>query len=226
MILGATNFLVLNGLLTGKIKKVAKQEFLTFIVFILIATLFVWFYLGIDIETSFFHVVSATSTTGFSYINLSQFEIPAKVLIIFLMLVGGCSLSTAGGIKIFRLLLFLKSIPYILRRMLDKEIKMRIDEREISDFEIAQHFLIILLYIILISVSAFLLTFNGFPYIDSLFEVTSAIATTGLTIGITSISLPIPYKWLLVLLMVLGRVEIVPFLLSFIKSPKDKEGGV
>ena len=53
---------------------------------------------------SVFHVVSASTTTGFQFLNLSELSIESKILLMLLMFVGGCAFSTAGGIKIARLI--------------------------------------------------------------------------------------------------------------------------
>jgi len=53
---------------------------------------------------SVFHVVSASTTTGFQFLNLSELSIGSKILLILLMFIGGCAFSTAGGIKIARLI--------------------------------------------------------------------------------------------------------------------------
>ena len=63
-----------------------------------------------DWLTSVFHVVSATTTTGFSFINLSSLSLEGKLFLIFVMLVGGTAFSTAGGIKIARLLLIFQKL--------------------------------------------------------------------------------------------------------------------
>jgi trk system potassium uptake protein TrkH len=63
-----------------------------------------------DWLTSVFHVVSASTTTGFSFINLSSLSVEGKLFLIFVMLVGGTAFSTAGGIKIARLLLIFQKL--------------------------------------------------------------------------------------------------------------------
>ena len=71
------------------------------------------------IETSFsekewlstvFHIVSASTTTGFQFIDLSLLSVTDKILLIVLMLIGGTAFSTAGGIKIARLMLIVEKI--------------------------------------------------------------------------------------------------------------------
>ena len=60
--------------------------------------------------SSAFHVISASTTTGFQFIDLSLLSDNGKILLIVLMLIGGTAFSTAGGIKIARLLLIFQKI--------------------------------------------------------------------------------------------------------------------
>ena len=59
---------------------------------------------------STFHIVSASTTTGFQFLNISEFSNESKILFILLMLVGGCAFSTAGGIKIARLIFIFQKL--------------------------------------------------------------------------------------------------------------------
>ena len=59
---------------------------------------------------SAFHVISASTTTGFQFIDLSHLSPEGKVVLIVIMLIGGTAFSTAGGIKIARLVIIFKSL--------------------------------------------------------------------------------------------------------------------
>ena len=59
---------------------------------------------------SVFHVVSASTTTGFQFLNLSELSIESKILLMLLMFIGGCAFSTAGGIKIARLIFIFQKL--------------------------------------------------------------------------------------------------------------------
>ena len=61
---------------------------------------------------SIFHVVSASTTTGFQFLNLSEFSIESKILLMLLMLIGGCAFSTASGIKIARLIFIFQKVVH------------------------------------------------------------------------------------------------------------------
>ena len=60
--------------------------------------------------TSGFHVISASTTTGFQLVNLDSISNGAKTILIIVMLIGGMAYSTAGGIKFDRLVLAVKSL--------------------------------------------------------------------------------------------------------------------
>jgi trk system potassium uptake protein TrkH len=60
--------------------------------------------------SSVFHVISASTTAGFQFLDLSNLSLYGKILLIVLMLIGGPAFSTAGGIKIARLMLIFEKI--------------------------------------------------------------------------------------------------------------------
>jgi trk system potassium uptake protein TrkH len=59
----------------------------------------------VDIYSVLFHIVSGSTTTGFQYLDISSIPVGAKAFMIVAMLVGGTAFSTAGGIKIGRLVI-------------------------------------------------------------------------------------------------------------------------
>ena len=66
-------------------------------------------------------------------------------------------------------------------------------------------------------VTGALLAFSGFGLVDSMFEAVSAFSTSGLSVGIVSVALDTHLKLALSILMVIGRVEILPFLVAMTK---------
>ena len=115
MIIAALPFAFHFGIFSKNVE--ASKELKEIIVFIIL--LIVCAILFILIESSFsekewlssvFHVISASTTTGFQFIDLSQISMNGKLLLIVLMLIGGTAFSTAGGIKIARLLLIFQKL--------------------------------------------------------------------------------------------------------------------
>jgi trk system potassium uptake protein TrkH len=60
--------------------------------------------------TSVFHVISASTTTGFQLVNFESISVEAKIILVIVMMIGGMAYSTAGGIKFDRLILVLRTL--------------------------------------------------------------------------------------------------------------------
>jgi len=216
MILGALNFSV-HGWLFGKREKEALAvEGLYFAaVFMLSAFVLLISSPLKNASTMLFHIVSASTTTGFQFLDISRLSDSAKLILILLMFIGGSTLSTAGGIKILRLIIALKGASYFSKRHLmppDAVVQVRLGRRVIEEREVAKSLLLIFIAAASIVVSTLIFTLYGLSTVDSLFDITSAYATTGLSSGITASITQPELKLLLIFLMVLGRVEVIPIL--------------
>ncbi len=158
---------------------------------------------------------SAQTTAGFSTMDLSQLSAASKLLLIMNMAIGGSVGSTAGGIKILRLLIVIHLVWIFLRKAcasMHAVIKPRLAGRRMEETEIQEALLLILLFgtITLFSWLPFL--FMGYNPMDSLFEVVSAMATVGLSAGVVSSEMPNLLKGILCIDMLLGRLEILAWL--------------
>ena len=215
MIAGALNFRTHYWVLNRQFRRAFTKEFRLFLVIITLAAIAMYWLTGLDPYNVLFHTVSASSTTGFQFIDLARLGINAKLVLILLMLIGGCTFSTAGGIKVLRLIIFLKAIPWLVKRAVSKKVEpFKLEGTIMGDIDVLFSLTIPVLALALVSISVPIFYLNGYSLIDSLFEVTSAFATAGLSAGIVSISLPLGLKWLLIILMVLGRIEVLPLLIT------------
>jgi trk system potassium uptake protein TrkH len=95
----------------------AKKEIKEILVFIILLTIGIFLFILIEPSfsedgwlSSVFHVISASTTAGFQFLSLSNLSVYGKILLIVLMLIGGPAFSTAGGIKIARLMLIFEKI--------------------------------------------------------------------------------------------------------------------
>jgi len=159
--------------------------------------------------------LSAQSTTGFSTSDIVMLTPAAKLVVIMAMFIGGGVGSTAGGIKLLRVILVFKLLQLNLRRSAAPEhavIEPRLGGRGLSDDELLRALLLVVLFGGVIFVSWLVFLGYGYPPLDALLEVTSATGTVGLTTGITSDLLPAPLKMLLAVDMLVGRLEIVALL--------------
>jgi trk system potassium uptake protein TrkH len=222
MVLGATNFFIIAGLFKGRFKQFFTSETSVFLIIAFFAVSITVIFFGLTIGESIFHIISAMTTTGFSYLPIASFTDGFKLFFVFLMFIGGASFSTAGGIKIYRFVLMFKAIKKAVHESItDQEYPIKLFGREYSNASINQASIIVLLMIGVLFFSALIVSSYGFQPVDALFETTSAAATTGLSSGIVTPSLPLELKWLFVFLMILGRVEIFPFLI-LVSRTKEK----
>ncbi len=219
MIIGATSFAVHYKLFSGKFKKAINAETIVLVAAILICTVIFSLLTKSGMATAFFQTASASTTTGYSFAGLTALAINAKMLLFILMFIGGASSSTAGGVKIISIIMFFKSIPWLLRGVITGELgSFTFEGRELKHVEILSYLLLIILTIVIITGCAFVFTFFGFSLVDSVFELTSALSNTGLSVGITGLSLPIILKMILVLVMIVGRIGIITLFVAL--APK------
>jgi trk system potassium uptake protein len=115
MIIAALPFAFHFGIFSKNVE--ATKELKEIIIFIILLIFFIFLFIFIEPSfsknewlSSVFHIISASTTSGFQFIDLSQLSIYGKLLLIVLMLIGGTAFSTAGGIKIARLLLIFQKL--------------------------------------------------------------------------------------------------------------------
>src|SRR5215204_623029 len=111
MIISALPFAFHYGVFSKQVK--ARKVSLEIFVFAMIIISSIPIFVVLEQQSWFasaFHVISATTTTGFQFLNLSEFSTESKTLLMLLMLIGGCAFSTAGGIKIARLIFIFQKV--------------------------------------------------------------------------------------------------------------------
>lgn len=165
---------------------------------------------GKKLLSCFFQSVSAR-TAGFNSADLSKMTESGLMVMIVLMLIGGSSGSTAGGMKVTTLWVLISSIKAtFLRRKNIEAFGRRVDDE--APRVAACVFLTYLIGILSSAVA--ISAIEKLPFMTVLFETTSALATVGITLGITG-TLGMVSKWIIILLMFCGRVGSVTVLLAF-----------
>lgn len=172
--------------------------------------------------------LSAQTTTGFANVDVAQLNDASKLSLIAAMLTGGSMGSTAGGVKVFRLLIVLRLLQFAIARtalpphaVLERSLGG--DKLESNEIEKALLLILICIGTVLCSWLPFLLM--GYAPLDALFEVVSACSTTGLSTGISRTALEPSLKLVLIADMLLGRVEFVAFLVFLYPRTWLKLGG-
>lgn len=160
--------------------------------------------LGERILTSLFQSVTPR-TAGFNTADLTKISDTGIAIMTGLMLVGGAPGSTAGGMKITTFaVVIITSMSVFRRRGEASAFKRRIAEETIKQ-AVAVFFLYILFFLI---GGMSIASIEKLPLQTCLFESASAIATVGLTLGITP-SLCVASKIILMLMMFFGRIGVL-----------------
>lgn len=180
------------------------------------------------IRVSIFETVSALTTTGFSTVSYANWNSLGIFILLILMLIGGGTCSTAGGIKQFRIYTLYKYMVHNLKTMFYPENQIselyiwEEDEKKyLNDTRLKNIALFVFLYFAFYVVGVLVLTFDGFSLKDSLFEMASSLSTVGLSVGVTSSTMPLPSLWSEIIAMFMGRLEFSIVIISFVKIFSD-----
>ncbi|MEU7930166.1 TrkH family potassium uptake protein [Micromonospora echinofusca] len=142
-------------------------------------------------------------TGGFNVVDVESLEEESYPLIIALMFIGGGSASTAGGIKVTTFFL----LAFVMWAELRGEPDVTVGHRRVATASQRQAITVALLSLALVACGTVVLIFltEGVPLYAALFEVTSALTTTGLSVGVAA-SLPENGQIALIILMFVGRI--------------------
>ncbi len=172
----------------------------------------------IALEIVFFHNISALTCGGFysvPLLDINLWDDFMYLIILILMVIGGSSGSTAGGIKLSRFVIFSKSVYWKVKEaILPKNaiFQRNFEGKNLDNGAIREVNQFILLYFGFILLGVGVLTFQGIDLRQALFEVISAQGNVGLSIGVTNIYMPLASKIALFMNMWIGRLEIIPLL--------------
>lgn len=232
MILGSTNLIIHLMLVRGRIKQAFKHiESRLFIVITLLFMPILFFSItstfgDLSFRVALFQYVSAITTTGFQ--TVPQFQGLPYIFnfgVIILMIVGGQAGSTSGGIKQYRIGLWIKQMYWNLQ---DKLSHMRtIRTRDIQRFgkrviihaeDLDHNNTFIALYMIILIVGTAIFMSFGYTMEASLFEFSSSLGTVGLSIGIIKQGLNPILLWTSILGMLFGRLEFYVIIYAFARG--------
>ncbi len=237
MILGATSFSVHARVIKTRGKSLLKDIQFRYLIIITIITAIILFIICKSVPIGIlFHVISAITTTGAGILPTSEvltWNGATLTLLFVLMLIGGSTGSTSGGIKLAKVIVSLKGINHQIKSIIypEKRTKpLKISGKVIKDKQIKEASLFIVMHFILITIVWFLFILYGYNPLDSLFDVISAQSNTGLSVGIINNGLPGVLKLVLTIQMWMGRLEIIPVLVLingiyeiFRFKPKNKK---
>ena len=230
MILGSINFTLFFLAFTGRGKQVWKSDELRFFlgsVAVASALLFVsilplYDSAGTALKDAVFQATSIISTSGFCTTDYNLWPPFAQVVLVLLMFIGGCSGSTAGSIKCGRILLaFRSSARNLLRLSHPRAVKVvKLDGKVMSEESLNTIYAYFILFFLLLGGGCLVVSLDGVSLttaftatLGCLTNVGPGLDGVGPAANFSGFSSGI--KYLLSLMMLIGRLEIFPILLLF-----------
>lgn len=242
MILGNLSFVTAWYLIRGKLRTVSRNgeiRLFAVIVPIAVASTFLLttraLYPGLDkaIRVAVFEITTAITTTGFSTVGYGNWNSFGLLVLVILMLIGGGTCSTAGGIKQIRVYLLWKALVRELRTMAAPRravlsVPYWEGERRVflDDGKVRQVAAFVVLYLVTYAAGILVLCACGFGLTESLFEFASALGTVGLSVGLTGANMPDAALWAETIAMFLGRLELTIVFVSLAKIGNDARNAI
>jgi trk system potassium uptake protein TrkH len=213
---------------------ISDTEFRAYALIILLATSVIILWGGLEgdiyqkIQLAGFQVVSILTTTGFVTADFNQWTATARITLLLLMIIGACAGSTAGAIKVVRLILIFKSAyRELIRTLHPKAVQsVRLGDMVVKEEILRASNIFVSMYIIIFALAALLLAMisSGDPGMD-IESVLSAVATTLGNVGpgfgvvgpmFSFADIHPAGKMLLILCMWIGRLEVVTAMVLFL----------
>jgi trk system potassium uptake protein TrkH len=230
MLLFGVNFSLYHLILIGRWKNAVKSEELhtylgiivTAVVLITINTLSAAKSFGVTLRDAYFQVSSIITTTGYATVNFDRWPSFSKMILLLLMFIGACSGSTAGGMKISRVVIYIKSLRKELSTMVHPRLvrKLRMDGHVVAEDTVRSTGVYLMAYVLILAVSVLLISPDGFDFTTNFTAVAATFNNIGP--GLAGVGPTRNYfdysvfsKIVLIFDMLAGRLELFPLLILF-----------
>ena len=171
-----------------------------------------------SIREGLFQAVSIATTTGYTTTDYSAWPMLAPILMIFAAFAGGCAGSTAGGLKMYRVLLIYRQGMREVRRLIHPNgvFHIKLAERLVPDRVVDAVWGFFAVYLIVfLTMVCILLGISDLDFLTAFSAVAANLNNLGPGLGEVAANyqtLPPATKWVLMLAMLLGRLEIFTLL--------------
>ena len=180
---------------------------------------------GTALRTAFFQVSSIITTTGYASADFNLWPTYARTVICILTFIGACAGSTAGGLKISRIIIFFKAAKQDLNKMLHTHAvtTVRFEGKPLDEKVLRGVHNYFNIYMLLLAVSILLISLDGFDLVTTFTSVVTCINNVGPGLEVVGpmgnfAGFSAPAKLLLSFDMLAGRLELYPMLELF--SPR------
>lgn len=184
---------------------------------------------GDALRQSGFQVASVITTTGFITADFNNWPTLSQFIIILLMFMGACAGSTGGGLKVGRVIILVKSgIRELQRAINPRRVKsIRLDGQVIEKSTSNAACVYFLIYMLIMVISIFIVSFNGFDITTTVTSVITCINNVGP--GLSAVGpvenfsdFSVVSKIVLMADMLIGRLEIFPMIILFLPNTWKK----
>lgn len=180
---------------------------------------------GRALRQASFQTVSLITTTGFIINDFNSWPLLSGAVLVVLMFVGGCTMSTGGSIKVGRILIMLQQCRPTLRRVVHPRavIRSRIDGKTVSPETLTNVLQFFFIFIGVVVLSTLVMTAFGLDLVSAFTTSVAMIGNNGYGLGqigpVNNYSfLPDAGKYFLCFIMLLGRLELYTVLALFMPS--------
>lgn len=230
MILFGVNFGLYFLLLVRDFKPVWKNEELrAYLLIIAIATLLIAININGDypnfmqsLRYSLFQVASIITTTGFATTDFNYWPMFSKWILILLMVIGACASSTGGGIKVSRGLVVLKTIKQSVKQLVHpKSVSIiRLNGKKMNSETLKNVYYYLMAYAVIAAGSVILVSLDNMDMETTLSAVMTTLNNVGPGFAVVGpmgsfADFSVFSKIIFSLDMLVGRLEIFPFLILF-----------
>ena len=235
MVLAGVNFSLFYFLGKRNFKKLKENEELKFYLLVLLGFTLIVAISLVDfsqitnlasIEKAFrdasFQVISMMTTTGFATQDYMTWQPFVWFVLIMVMLIGGSAGSTAGGIKMIRIILVFKFCYYEFKRLIHPNaiIPVKYNQLVVKDAVMPRVLAFVVTYLILVFIGSLVLSLSGMGFMESLSGFVASISCVGPGLGEVGpmgnyAHIPTFSKWFISLFMLVGRLELFTVLLLF-----------
>ena len=226
--LAGVNFSLLFLAVTGRLRTALRSEELRVYVSVVVGvTLLICLNLrvqagvplGESVTDAAFQTVTIITTTGFATVDFALWPTFCRMALLVLMFSGGCAGSTAGGMKVSRVLILWKSLVRELKRMVHPNhiSVIKVDGQPVEERVVSSTGAYIMAYMVVLLAGALVVSWDNYGFQESFAASLTCISNVGPGLGILgpmenfSILSPLS-KITLSLEMLTGRLELMPML--------------
>lgn len=178
-----------------------------------------------NLHHSAFQAASIMTTTGYATLDFDLWPSFSKMVLLALMFIGACAGSTGGGMKVSRIIIYIKTVKREMMSLIHpRSVKViKVDGKAMDDVVLRSVFAYLSIYVVIFAISVLMISLDGFDFETNFSAVAATynnigpgFASVGPTCNFSGYS--IVSKIVLSLDMLIGRLEIFPILVLFAPS--------